>query len=662
MAFHQQMSVSSSSTLSCHDLCYKVNVPEGCCGRNSKEKQILHNINAVFKPGMNAIMGPTGSGKSSLLDTLAGRKDPSGLSGQLLVDGQLQPKNYKCMTGYVVQDDVVMGTLTIRENFMFSANLRLSSDISSKEKESRVDQILGELGLSHVADSKVGNEFIRGVSGGERKRTNIGMELIILPSVLFLDEPTTGLDASTAHAVMLLLHQLARRGRTIIFSIHQPRYSIFRLCDRQTLLGRGYMIYHGPSDDALDFFSSIGYECEEHNNPPDFFLDVINGDSSVAGGKTRRTGSVEASNGLQNNGLKALNGSVKPINEDASAIEMEGLDQQGLSEKLTELYHASHYNADVMAEVNPILKSYESSQNGLEVDRLKVDYTTSFLTQLKYVSGRTIKNLIRNPQTSIMQTFTMIIFGLIVGTIYFDLDTSLQFGIQNRVGCFFFVVMNQVFSNLSAVELFIKERAIFIHENVSGFYRVSAYFVAKVFCDVLPMRIVPTFVFAVISYFMIGLQTDAAKFFIFLATLICVGLSGSSIAFAVSASVRIFAIANLLIALSFVFMMVFSGLLINLSSIAGWLRWIEYLSIFRYGMNALSINELKDMVFCDTLNVNGTSIEICNPDAGNEYLKTQGIPYETAWDLWFNHTMLLVITFVCMGLTYVQLRRINKLK
>ncbi len=100
-----------------------------------------------------------------------------------------------------------MGTLTVRENLAFSANLRLPKYITPEEKVKRIEDTITELGLAHVADAKIGNEFIRGISGGERKRTNIGMELITAPAVLFLDEPTTGLDASTANAVMLLLHR-----------------------------------------------------------------------------------------------------------------------------------------------------------------------------------------------------------------------------------------------------------------------------------------------------------------------------------------------------------------------------------------------------------------------------------------------------------------------
>ncbi|XP_036070271.1 broad substrate specificity ATP-binding cassette transporter ABCG2 [Oryzias melastigma] len=107
-----------------------------------------------MRPGLNAILGPTGSGKSSFLDILAARKDPIGLSGEVLIDGAPQPPNFKCLSGYVVQEDVVMGTLTVRENLRFSAALRLPSSVPQREKEARVNHLLRELGLTKVADSK----------------------------------------------------------------------------------------------------------------------------------------------------------------------------------------------------------------------------------------------------------------------------------------------------------------------------------------------------------------------------------------------------------------------------------------------------------------------------------------------------------------------------
>ncbi|XP_061166082.1 broad substrate specificity ATP-binding cassette transporter ABCG2-like [Saccostrea echinata] len=620
--FTNQSSIMETrgSVISGHSVVYSVDVRKGpcCCGQVTK-KQILKGVDCIFKPGMNAILGPTGSGKSSLLDVLAGRKDPSGLEGEILFDGVPPPENFKCMVGYVVQDDVVMGTLTVRENFQFSAALRLPSNLTKADRDERVNTVVQELGLTHCADTKVGNEFIRGVSGGERKRTNIGMELIISPPVLFLDEPTTGLDANTANSVMLLLRRLALKGRTIIFSIHQPRYSIYRLFDTLMMLSLGEVVYHGPTKDSLDFFQSIGYTIQEHNNPPDFFLDVISGDFS--------------------------------IDVDTLDPEKTTTDEEDVHGMLVQKFRESNVNAKVQSEVMAIYDEYQSKLARKELVQLPpVQYNTSFFTQLLICSGRTIKNIARNPQTSVMQLFVILIFAAIVGGIYWQIENDCKSGIQNRVGAFFFIVMNQVFGNLSAVELFIKERAIFMHENVGGFYRVSAYFFSKIFCDVIPMRLFPVVIFSAVTYFMIGFTAEVDKFFIYTLSLFAVAMAASGLAFFFSALVKIFAIANLCIALCYVFMMVFSGLLINIASIAEWLRWIKWLSIFRYGLNALNINELKDKHFDNST--------VC----GNEYLSEQGIEYQTDFDLWQNIMALLVFSAFFLILTYVRLATMNKLK
>lgn len=195
------------------------------------------------------------------------------------MDGKLVDANFHKCSAYVVQEDILTGTLSVRENLQFSANLRLPPDKNNNaEKKLKVDAVIQELGLQDCADTKIGTEFLRGVSGGEKKRCSIGMELITSPSLIFLDEPTTGLDSNTANAIMRLLYQLSRKGRTVIFSIHQPRYSIFKLIDHLTLINKGEIIFAGPANEATDYFSSIGYQCEQFNNPLDFFLDVISGE------------------------------------------------------------------------------------------------------------------------------------------------------------------------------------------------------------------------------------------------------------------------------------------------------------------------------------------------------------------------------------------------
>uniref|UniRef100_A0A8C7KJP7 Broad substrate specificity ATP-binding cassette transporter ABCG2 n=1 Tax=Oncorhynchus kisutch TaxID=8019 RepID=A0A8C7KJP7_ONCKI len=587
-------------------------------------------IVGIMRPGLNAILGPTGSGKSSFLDVLAARKDPSGLSGEVLIDGAPQPPNFKCLSGYVVQDDVVMGTLTVRENLRFSAALRLPRSVPQKEKDARVNDLITELGLTKVADAKVGTQMIRGISGGERKRTNIGMELIIDPSVLFLDEPTTGLDASTANSVLLLLKRMANQGRTIIMSIHQPRYSIYRLFDSLTLLVSGNLQHQ---------YYTQSYACEAHNNPADFFLDVINGDSTAT-----------AMNKIQG--------------EDIDFEELSG-SRQTIEERLVDEYRNCSYFRDTQVELERIT---QGKQYTTKPTSRTITYNSSFFTQLHWVLGRTFRNLALNPQTSVAQLGVTIFLALIVGAIFFGVKDN-QSGIQNRIGALFFITTNQCFSTLSAAELFITERKLFVHEYISGYYRVSVYFLSKILSDIITLRTIPAILFSCVVYFMIGFKTTPAAFFIFMFTVTLVAYTATAMTMAISADQSVVAMANIFMTISFVFMMIFSGLLVNLPSIMNWLAWLKYLSIPRYGLTALEINEFVGLKFCEDPAVRTTIYTVVNvclvfsPShsrcTGEQYLDYLGIEY-TTWGLWENHVALAIMTLIFLVIAYLKLRFIKK--
>ncbi|NP_001034728.2 broad substrate specificity ATP-binding cassette transporter ABCG2c [Danio rerio] len=607
-------------TVTFHQIRYRIKERLGMFSCQWREKDILKDVSGIMNPGMNAIMGPTGSGKTSLLDVIAGRKDPKGLkSGQVLVDNTIVTSDLRLCSAYVVQNDILMGTLTVRENLAFSANLRLSlKEYSSSDKEMRVNSVIQELGLKDCADTKIGTMFLRGVSGGEKKRCSIGMELITSPSLLFLDEPTTGLDANTANSIMELLQNISKKGKTVIFSIHQPRYSIFRQFDHLTLMNKGEIIYAGAADKAIIYFEDLGYKCEPFNNPADFFLDVTNG-------------TIRPHKSSNNISEKCSSSEEMVDNENPLAV----------------MYRKSPYFTKLKDRLTEI-------SDGLDPEVTKGDkvgYATPFYYQLLLVSGRTIRNILRNPQTSYAQLFLNIFFGILVGLIYYQIPHTLPEALQNRTGAFFFLVINMVFGNLSAVELFVSERELFIHENSSGFYRTSAYFLSKVFADLIPNRILPVFIFSAIPYFMMGLKPEVEAFFLYCVTMSMVSLSAVSLAFLVSASVGSFAMANILIALPYVFMMVFGGFLVNLNSMLSGLSWLKWASIFRYGYNALAINELKDQVFTDNL----TRV------TGDMYLDHQEID-RSAWGFWENQVALAGIMFVCLILAYVQLCRINRWK
>ncbi|XP_077444626.1 broad substrate specificity ATP-binding cassette transporter ABCG2 [Stigmatopora argus] len=608
------------ATVSFHNIHYKVKKASGClCWGKKRSQDILVDLNGIMKPGLNAIMGATGSGKSSFLDILAARKSPAGLSGQVLIDGAHQPSNFKCLSGYVVQDDVVMGTLTVRENFSFSAALRLPSNVSRAVKEQKIEQLIHQLGLSRVADFRVGTQLIRGISGGERKRTNIGMELIIDPPVLFLDEPTTGLDASTANSVLMLLKRMANSGRTIVLSIHQPRYSIYRLFDSLTLLVNGRQVYHGPAQSALDYFSDIGYTCEPHNNPADFFLDIINGESSSLDGED---------------------------------LDLVLKSRKEIEDKLVEDYKSCPGFKRTKAELERIMEGKDRERSS---SNRTVTYNTSFLTQFHWVLKRTFRNLLLNPQTSIAQLAVTLFLALVVGAIFFNVQDD-QSGIQNRFGALFFIVVNQCFSSLSSAELFIAERKLFTHESISGYYRISVYFLSKILSDILTLRAFPAILFSCVAYFMIGLKPTAGAFFLFVFTVILVAYTATAMVLAISADQTVVAIANIYMTIACVFMMIFAGLLVNLPSIVSWLAWLKYLSIPRYGLAALQVNEFYGLDFCRG---NSSSVPPGTICEGRDFLREQGVDY-SSWGLWQNHVALGVMSVCFLTIAYLKLRFINK--
>lgn len=221
------------------------------------------------------ILGPSGSGKTTLLNFLSGRlvSDNLQVSGRLSVNG-LEIDSVDVIgdkVAYVMQDDILFPTFTPREAFMFSANLRLKG-LTRQEKTDKVEQVIEELGLGKCADTWIGGEFIKGVSGGERKRTSIGVELITNPSVIFLDEPTTGLDSETALNCISVLKHMAKEGRTIISTIHQPSSQIYSTFDELLLLVEGNIIFQGHPSQAILHFSNQGFTCPVNSNPSDFFM------------------------------------------------------------------------------------------------------------------------------------------------------------------------------------------------------------------------------------------------------------------------------------------------------------------------------------------------------------------------------------------------------
>eukprot|EP01012_Entosiphon_sulcatum_P002779 TRINITY_DN10668_c0_g1_i1.p1 TRINITY_DN10668_c0_g1~~TRINITY_DN10668_c0_g1_i1.p1 ORF type:complete len:629 (-),score=120.34 TRINITY_DN10668_c0_g1_i1:16-1878(-) len=524
--------------------------------KNLPEQQVLNGVSGFVQSGqVLALIGPSGAGKTTLLDVLAMRTKSGTIAGKVVVNGRLvDAQHLRRVSAYVLQEDLFYGNLTVWETINFSAWLRLPGS-SKQSRAAKIDEILATLKLDHVRDRRIGTQFVRGISGGEQKRTSIAAELVTDPSLLFLDEPTTGLDAFNAHSLVRSLKNLAHAGRTIVLSIHQPRANIFKLFDSVLLLtDRGHLAYFGPTTDALSFMESVAQlRPEVFCNPADFLLDAV----------------VTPPQDFDDPEIKAA---------------------EGQPQRIADAYALSDHARKVRQQVDAMCGESAAGQ-----ERLPTGYPTSAWTQFLVVSMRAGLNNLRDPMATFINLFFAIFFGVLIGSIYFRLEKNTN-GIQDRMGGLFFIAMNGAFSNLGALEVFMHDRAIFRRERANAMYRPIMYFAAKVLQD-LPSRIVGNVAFGGIAYWMMGLNPSFGCFLWFIVLTNFIALNSYSLCLFVSSFAPSFAVANMVSPLIIVMFLLPAGFLLNADSLPIIWGWLKYVSFFRYGFQALALNEFVGLEF-----------------------------------------------------------------
>ncbi|XP_052591552.1 ATP-binding cassette sub-family G member 3-like isoform X1 [Peromyscus californicus insignis] len=611
--------------LSFHNISYGETVQSGFPFRKKTEViRRLSNINGIMRPGLNAIMGPEDGSRSWLLDVLAARKDPRGLSGDILINGKPRPANFKCTSSYVPQNDVVMQTVTVRDNIMFSAALRLPITVTKDERRRRIKEVLELLHLDKVANVKPRSKELR-------KRTSIAMELVAQHPILFLDDPTTGLDLRTTTDVISVLRRMSMRGRTIIFSINQAQYSIFRFFDSLTLVASGKVMYHGPAQEALEYFTSAGYEYDPHNNPADFFLDIINGGFSAI-----------------------LDTEEEGHNADIYTELSERRHQ--VTEKLANMYVQSSLYRETRTELDPLLGEQRAGRSSaLE----EITCVTPFWNQLRWNISHLLKNCLGFPKITTIQAVIIAILSVIVGTIFHVLRNDCN-EVQIRANLLFFLTFFQTITSVTAGELFEIDRDRFLHEHTSGYYRVSPYFLGKLLAELVPRRLLPSTIFTVIVFIIVGVKTDVKGFFAMFFTIMMLAYSASSLPLFIGAGEKAAAISTVLVVIYFILMLFISGLQLFYTNFLQDLSWIQYFNIPHYGFTALQHSAFLGQNFCPERNTAEVSrchnYVICT---GEEYLIIQGIDL-SSWGFWKNHVALACVMIIFLSITYVRLLILKK--
>lgn len=630
--------------------------------------QVLFNINGLVKPReCLAIMGGSGAGKTTLLDILAGKNKDGQISGDIYVNGnKLNPKDFKKIVGFVDQEDHLIPTLTVYETVLNSALLRLPRNMSMRAKETRVIEVLSELRILNIKDRVIGSDFKRGISGGEKRRVSIACEMVTSPSILFLDEPTSGLDAYNARNVIDCLVKLSRDfDRTIIFTIHQPRSNIVSLFDKLLLLSEGDLIYSGEMIQCNDFFSKNGYKVPLGYNIADYLIDITVDHKKILKFNNNKgtSNDIESSidvhssedQDLHNRFLSARSSSevdstsewahlalhrdeynnykkIDSTNTEETIIQVEN--------RLPQIFKESILSIELLGEikklkVNPV--KYEVN------DQYK---KASFFTQVAVLSSRTFKNVYRNPKLLLSHYILSLIMGGFCGYLYFDVKNDIS-GFQNRLGLFFFLLSLFGFSSLTGLHTFASERIIFIRERANNYYHPFSYYLTKIICDVLPLRVLPPIILVSIAYPLIGLTMEHNGFLKTLMIMVSFNVAISAEVLIVGILIRDPGTSTMVGVLVLLFSILFAGLFINSDEIKTQIKWLEWISLFHYAYESLSINEVKDLILKEKKY--GLSIEV----PGAVILSSFGFNVSAFWDDVFYLNIWLGV-FLVMGYVFLH--------
>ena len=545
-----------------------------------KPINILNSVSFVARSSeILAIVGPSGTGKSTLLRIISGRVQEKQFDPRSCISINDQPMSspaqLRKICGFVAQEDNLLPLLTVKETLMFSAKFRLK-EMNAKEKELRVESLMQELGLVRVADSFVGDEENRGISGGERKRVSIGVDMIHDPPILLLDEPTSGLDSTSALQVIELLSSIAKgKERTVVLSIHQPSYRILQYISNFLILSRGSVVHNGSLESLEGTINELGYQIPMQLNALEFAMEIIST--------------------LEESYSKTCLSSVEKEEEQYS------------------------YLMFPEGQIGRVQQHKDSSQKGT--------CYFSILFEIMFLCSRFWKIIYRTKQLFLARTMQAIVGGFGLGSVYLKLRKD-EGGVAERLGLFAFSLSFLLSSTVEALPIYLQERSVLMKESSRGAYRISSYLIANTIVF-LPFLFVVALLFAVPIYWLVGLNSSITAFAFFTFIVWLIVLMASSLVLFLSAVSPDFISGNSLICTVLGAFFLFSGYFIPKESIPKYWLFMYYVSLYRYPLDSLLINEYWS-VRSECFSWQAQDHSKCLL-TGLDVLKSRGLDKDTRW-------------------------------
>ncbi|KAF8034804.1 hypothetical protein BT93_C0965 [Corymbia citriodora subsp. variegata] len=544
-------------TLVFKDVQYYIDTPGEMREREFAQKrlQLLSDITGAFRPGvLTALMGVSGAGKTTLMDVLCGRKTTGYIQGEIKVGGYPKiQETFARISGYCEQMDIHSPQITVEESVIFSAWLRLDPQIDSKHKTEFVNEVLETIELDGIKHSLVGVPGVSGLSTEQRKRLTIAVELVANPSIIFMDEPTTGLDARAAAIVMRAVKNIVDTGRTIICTIHQPSIDIFESFDELVLLKTGgRLIYSGPlghnSTKIIEYFESIPGvpKIKSNYNPATWMLEVT-------------STSAEAKLGID---------------------------------------FALIYRDSAIYETNKeLIKQLSTPPVGTGDLHFSSRFSQNWWGQFKSCLWKQYLSYWRSPAYNLRRTFQTFATSFFFGALFWNQGKKLdnQQNMFNVFGSMYVAVIFLGINNCSLVQPYVAmERTVMYRERFAGMYSSWAFSLAQVVVEI-PYILVQAISFVFITYPMIGYFGSAEKIFWYFYVMFCSLLSFNYLGMLlVSLTPNIMVAATLQSAFSTNFSL-FAGFLIPKPEIPKWWIWLYYVCPTSWALNGLLTSQYGDI-------------------------------------------------------------------